>query len=42
MVDQNMVLELNKQADAANLVGMLTEIAGEISGESCFYNQFWN
>ena len=40
MVDQNMVLELNKQADAANLVGMLTEIAGKFPGKAVFTTSF--
>jgi len=40
MVDQNMVSGLNKQADAANLVGMLEQVALQFSGEVVFTTSF--
>lgn len=36
MVDQNLVQELNKKADAANLVGMLRDIAERFAGKAVF------
>jgi len=36
MVDQNLVSDLNKQADAANLVGMLDKIASQFKGRVVF------
>ena len=36
MVDQNMVSDLNKQADAANLVGMLEKVAQQFPGKAVF------
>ena len=36
MVDQNIVSDLNKQADAANLVGMLKQIAQQFQGKAVF------
>jgi phosphoadenosine phosphosulfate reductase len=36
MVDQNMVSELNKQADSANLVEMLKNVAAQFQGKAVF------
>ena len=40
MVDQNIVSDLNKQADAANLVGMLEQIAQQFKGKAVFTTSF--
>jgi len=40
MVDQNIVSELNKQADATNLVEMLKNVAAQFPGEAVFTTSF--
>ena len=40
MVDQNIVLELNKKADAKNLTGMLVDLAEKFPGEVVFTTSF--
>ena len=40
MVDQDMVSGLNKQADAANLVGMLEQVALQFPGKAVFTTSF--